>query len=176
MMPATHHHTLQQIGQRCAELGFLVAAKPQTLPQLRLDTIVQLIDALLQAIIFVHQSIADQHPCHPRILRRKIQQHVENRLDLCRGRRCVGSNPRNQPEQGLFDELDQAFIHLRLARKVAIQCRLRHANASRQRGRGDFLRFWILQHRGQRLQNLQTALAGFSGFPFHQTLPPHFYG
>jgi hypothetical protein len=120
----------------------------------RLDAVVQLIDAFLQALVFVHQRVRNQHPRHPRVFRRKIQQHVEDRLDLCRGRRCVGSNPRNQAEQGLFDELDQAFIHLSLAGKMAIQCRLRHADASRQRGRGDFLRFWFLQHRGQRLQNL----------------------
>ena len=66
----------------------------------------------------------------------------------------------DQPEQRRFDELDQPLEHLRLAGKVPVKRRFRDRKLGGQRRRGDALALGLLQHLGQRLQDLQTALAG----------------
>ena len=62
-------------------------------------------------------------------------------------------------EDALLDELDQPLEHLRLAGEVAVQRRLAHFQPGRQRRRGDALGARLLQHGGQRLQDLHAALA-----------------
>jgi hypothetical protein len=71
------------------------------------------------------------------------------------------SNLVDQSEQGLLDELDQALEHLRFAGEMAVERRLRHADAGCQGRSGDLLAPRILQHLRQGLQNLQFPLAGF---------------
>ncbi|MNT79453.1 hypothetical protein D3C72_2187870 [compost metagenome] len=66
----------------------------------------------------------------------------------------------DQAEHGLLDKADQAFVHLRLAGEVAVQRRLGHVQPCRQRSGSDLFPARVLQHGGQRLQDLDAALAG----------------
>jgi hypothetical protein len=59
----------------------------------------------------------------------------------------------------LFDEFDQPLEHLGLAGEVAVQGRFAHVQPSRQGRRSDALGARLLQHRRQRLKNLDAPLA-----------------
>jgi hypothetical protein len=64
----------------------------------------------------------------------------------------------DQREDALLDEFDQAFEHLRLAGEVAVQGRFAHIELGGQRRGGDALGARLLEHGGQRLQDLHAAL------------------
>ncbi len=66
-----------------------------------------------------------------------------------------------QREDGLLDELDQSLEHLRLAGEVAVQSRLAHVQARRQRCRGNPFGAWLFQHGRQGLQDLHTPFTRF---------------
>ena len=66
----------------------------------------------------------------------------------------------DEREDALLDELDQALEHLRLAREVAIERRLGDVELGGERRRRDALGAGLLQHRRQRLEDLDAPLAG----------------
>jgi len=66
----------------------------------------------------------------------------------------------DQAEDGRLDELDQALEHLRLAREVAVQRRFRDLQPAASAAVGDAIAARLLQHRSQRLEDLQASFAG----------------
>ena len=66
----------------------------------------------------------------------------------------------DQREDARLDELDQPFEHLRFAGEVSVQGRFAHRKLGGQRGGGHTLAARLLEHAGQRLQDLHAALAG----------------
>ncbi len=66
----------------------------------------------------------------------------------------------DQAEHGLLDEFDQPLEHLRLAGEVPVERGFGDIQPGGQTGRGDFFATRLLQHAGQRLQDLHAALAG----------------
>src|SRR5207253_4246057 len=66
----------------------------------------------------------------------------------------------DEREDALLDELDQPLEHLRLAREVAIERRFRDVEARGERCGGDAIGTRLLQHRRQRLEDLDAPLAG----------------
>jgi hypothetical protein len=73
--------------------------------------------------------------------------------------RSVTCDLTDETHAGLLDEFDQAFKHLGLAGKVAVQRRLAHTDARGQCRSGHAFATRLLQHVGQGLQDLQAALA-----------------
>ena len=65
----------------------------------------------------------------------------------------------DQGEHRLLDELDQALEHLRLAGEMPVERGLADTEAGRQSCRRDALGTRLLQHLGQRLQDLHAAFA-----------------
>jgi len=154
-----------------SSLGSLPASsgvhEAQTLPELGFEAVVQLVDAFLQARVFVDQCFADQHAGHAAVLLGESQQHGEDAFDLPDGVRGLGHEARDQAEQGVFDEFDQPFVHLGLAREMAVERRFRNVQAPRQRRGGDFFRAGLLQHGRQGLQDEQALLARLLVFSSH---------
>ena len=118
-----------------------------------------MIDAQLQPVVFGDQRIADQHARHARIALGKIEQHGDDVAQLPLAIFLRGGDLVDEPENGGFDELDQALEHLGLACKVPIERRLRDLEPCCKRGGGDAIATRLLQHAGERLQNLQPPLA-----------------
>ena len=85
-MPSTGDEAHQDVRlRRNVHLGRDLAlgdAKAQRLLEHCLEAIMQLIDARLQALVFVDQGIANQYARHAAILLRKTQQHRDDRLKL----------------------------------------------------------------------------------------------
>src|SRR3990167_7095878 len=131
----------------------------QVLAQSRFDLVEEQVHALLQALVFVHQRVAHHDACHAGVLLTKLQQQGH---ELARTRHGIGlsfTQLVDQTEHRLLDELDQALKHLRLAGEVAVERGLAHIQSCRQRGRGDALGTRLLQHGGQRVQDLHPTLA-----------------
>ena len=82
-------------------------------------------------------------------------------LDLGEAVAFVFGNPVDDAEEAGFDEFDQAFEHLRLAGEVPVERGFRAFQLGRQGSGGDFLPLGLLEHAGQRLQNLQSSFARF---------------
>ena len=161
--PSTKASSTFGLGGRVARPVAGGLRDPQRLAQRGLDAVVELVDPRLQPLVLVDQRIADQHARHAGILLREAQQH---RDDLLRLRAAVGrlaGDLVDQREQRGLDELDQTLEHLRLAREMPVERGLRDVELRRQRGGGDALAARVLQHRRQRLQDLEAAFAGFGG-------------
>ena len=144
----------------------------QTLLERRLDLVKKLVHALLQPLVLEYQRIAHHDAGHAWILLGKLHQHDNDLGRLTGATLGVGrefsrvgcaltlNNLVDQRENGLFNEIDQAFEHLGFAGKVTIQRGLAHVQTRRQCGRRNALCAGVLQHGRQRLQYLHASLAG----------------
>ncbi len=119
----------------------------------------QLVDALLQGVVFVDEGVADQHPGHARVFLREYQQYVDDAFDLHEAIGFFAGDFVDEAEQGLLDEVDQPFEHLRLAGEVPVERGFGDVEFCRQRGGGDFFALGRFQHLGQSFQNLLFAFA-----------------
>ena len=149
-------------GQRACRDG-----EARALAQARLEAVQQLVHAREEALVLVHQRVADEHARHAGILLREAQQCRDRGLDLLHRVLLLGLDLVDQAEDGLLDELDQALEHLRLAGEVAVERGLGNLQARREQRRGDALAFRVLQHRRERPQDLLLALPGL-----RHSLPP----
>jgi len=107
-----------------AQLAFLVAyLLARGTRRSTIDAVEQLVDALLQALVLVHQRVAGQHARHAAVLLRKTEQQRHDGIGLLQAAFFFLRDLVDQAEHGLLDELDQPFEHLRLAGEVAVQRR-----------------------------------------------------
>ena len=90
----------------------------------------------------------------------KREQHHDGLLGLRDAVGALAGDLVDEREQRGLDELDQPLEHLRLAREVAVERRLGHVELRGERGGRDLLAPRVLEHRRERLQDLQPALAG----------------
>ena len=154
-----------------------VCGRAQALAQGQLYAIKKPVHALLQALVLQHQRVARHQARQPGVALTKLQHQRHHARGLPgahvsalfgRGQ-LAAHHLLHQREHGLLDEVDQRLVHLRLAGKVPVQRGLAHRQARSQRSRGDALGPGLLQHGGQRLQNLRApfsrlgALAGDGG-------------
>lgn len=98
----------------------------------------------------------------------KPEQHQHDGAGLRHAVLVLRGDLVDQAEDGLFDELDEAFEHLGLAREVAIERRFGDIEARGKRGRGDLLALGGLEHGGEGLQDLHTALTRFGTGCLHR--------
>ena len=143
--------------------------RAQALAQRRFDALKELVHAHLQALMLQQQSIAHQHTHHAGVALCELQhQGHDAHRTACAvfGREfqhlaISAHHLLHQREDRLLDEIDQAFKHLCLARKVAVQRSFTDRKICRQCSRGDAVTAGLFQHGRQRLKNLLTTLAGF---------------
>src|SRR6185295_8563248 len=135
---------------------------PQRLAKRGLELLDELVDPRLQALVLVHERIADQHARHPLVLFGKAQQHDHRLLGLGRAVFRLGLDLVHEREHRRFDELDQTLEHLRLAGEMPVERSLRHVELCSERGGRDLLATRRLEHRRKRLQDLQLAFAGLA--------------
>src|SRR5258706_2166592 len=163
LMPAADHESDHEIGLGGGIRTFgnllLGNREAQRLLKRCLQPVMQLVDARLQAFIFVDKNIADQHTRHAGVLLGKTKQRREDRLELLEAIGFFRGDLVDQAEQGLLDELDQTLEHLRLAREMPVERRLGNVEPGRERGGGYFLPLWILEHARKCLQNLQLSFS-----------------
>lgn len=135
----------------------------------RVGASIPLVHALLQAFMLKHQRITHHHPHHAGVAFAKLQQQRDDAAGLAQshfgrlvgGRHVTPGDLLHQRENGLLDEVNEPFEHLRLAGEMAVQRRLAHRQPRGERSRGDALGTRLLQHLGQHLQNLHAALTRF---------------
>jgi hypothetical protein len=89
----------------------------------------------------------------------ELDQHADDPAGLRLASASRSPDLVDQAEDALLDELDQAFEHLRLAGEVPVQGGLAHFQLGRQGGRGDAFGPRLLQHGGQRLQDLHAPFS-----------------
>eukprot|EP01136_Pigoraptor_vietnamica_P032189 Opistho-1_new@93748 len=132
----------------------------QHLAQRGLDLVEELVHALLQTLVLEHQRIADHDARHTGVALGELhEQHEDAGRLLAAGGTFALEDLVDQREDALLDEVDEALEHLGLAREVAVQGRLAHLEPRGQRGGGDPLGTRLLQHGGQRLQDLHAPFA-----------------
>ena len=133
----------------------------QHLAQAGFDAVEKLVHALLQTLVFKHQRVAHHHPGHARIFFPKLQHQGDDAGGFLHRVGVALHDLIDQGEDAAFDELDQAFKHLRLAGEVAVQRGFADIQLGRQGSGGDPFGPRLLEHGGQGLQNLHPPLARF---------------
>jgi hypothetical protein len=131
----------------------------QALPQLRLDTLEELVHARDQALVLEHQRIAHHHPRHAGILLAELEQHRHHPVHLHGSARLALDDLVDEREHALLDEFDKALEHLRLAGEVTVERGLGDIELGREGCGGDALGAGLLQHRRQHLEDLHPPLA-----------------
>src|SRR5207244_6232868 len=127
----------------------------ERLAQRSFDPVIKLVHPRLQPLVFVDQCVASQNARHSGIFFGESEKHARDLRSLCNAVGMLTRNAVDEREERRFDELDQSFEHLRLAREMAIERSLRNIESSRKCGGRYLLVAWSFQHRGKRLQNLQ---------------------
>src|SRR5688572_23016334 len=118
LVPASGDEAQDQVGAR-GRVGVrqdlvLRDAEAHRLLERRFEPVVQLVDARLQLLVFVHERVADQHARHAFVLLREAEQHADDGFDLARAAFLLARDLVDEGEKGLLDEFDQPFVHLRL--------------------------------------------------------------
>ncbi len=105
------------------------------------------------------QRFPGEYPHHAWVGFGKGEQRLDQARRLAARVGFFFGNPVGEREDRALDEFDQAFVHLRFRREVAIQRSFRDIEALGQRRRGDLLPARRLEDPGQRLQDFEAALA-----------------
>ena len=140
----------------------------QHLAQRSFDLVEELVHALLQALVLIHQRVADHDARHARVALGELHQQRKDASGLLgAGGAFALEDLVHQGEHALLDEIDQALEHLGLAREVPVERSLAHLEPGRQRGGGDPLGAWLLEHGGERLQDLHAPLTRLGALARH---------
>ncbi len=158
LFPAADDVAAQQVGEG-AEIGvglevFLGGGDAQGLLEGGFDLVEQGVDAKLQALVFIDQGVADQDTRHASVFLGETQEQGDDLLDLLETCAFFRGDLVDDAEQALFDELDEAFEHLRLAREVAVERGFGAIQFGGEGGGGDLFAFWRFEHTGQGLQDV----------------------
>jgi hypothetical protein len=149
--------------RRGARRGIAVLGDAQRLLEGGLEAVEELVDARLQPLVLANQRVARHHPHHAGVLLGEGEQHLGQLLGLPAAVGLVLRDAIGEGEDRVLDELDQAFVHLRLGGEVAVERGFGHAEALGERSRRDFFPLRRLEHLRERLQDLELAFAFGSG-------------
>ena len=139
--------------------GFMRRGEFERLFEGRFEALEKLVHARLQPLVLPDQRLAGQDAHHARVGFGKRQQRLDEPGRLAMRVGLLLGDAVGQRKYRALDEFDQAFVHLRLGGEMAVERSLGDVEALRKCGGGDLLPARRLEDSGQRLEDLEPALA-----------------